>query len=164
MTTPAVIIAVLGTLLAAALTAAEAAINRMSRVRAQELAAEGRVGSAALRTVMSDPAPHLATLAFLRIIAETAVAVLITVLVMGMTETTEAAVLISIAVLAVITFVVVGVSPRTLGRQHFDTVARLSAPTTRVLRIVLGPVSRGLVALGNAVTPGRGYREGPFQS
>ncbi|MBK8756223.1 MAG: HlyC/CorC family transporter [Actinomycetales bacterium] len=164
MTTPAVAIAVFGTLLAAALTAAEAAINRMSRVRAQELAAEGRVGSAALRTVMSDPAPHLATLAFLRIIAETAVAVLITVLVMGMTETTEAAVLISIAVLAVITFVVVGVSPRTLGRQHFDTVARLSAPTTRVLRIVLGPVSRGLVALGNAVTPGRGYREGPFQS
>lgn len=164
MTTAAVIIAVLGTLLAAALTAAEAAINRMSRVRAEELAAEGRVGASSLSTIMADPAPHLATLAFLRIIAETAVAVVITVLVMGMTETTEAAVLISIAVLAVITFVVVGVSPRTLGRQHFDTTARLAAPTTRVLRIVLGPIARGLVALGNAVTPGRGYREGPFQS
>ena len=29
---------------------------------------------------------------------------------------------------------------------------------------MLGPVARLLVALGNAVTPGRGYRDGPFQS
>ena len=32
------------------------------------------------------------------------------------------------------------------------------------LRRVLGPLARLLVALGNAVTPGRGYRDGPFQS
>ena len=32
------------------------------------------------------------------------------------------------------------------------------------LRRVLGPVARLLVALGNAVTPGEGYRDGPFDS
>ena len=32
------------------------------------------------------------------------------------------------------------------------------------LRRVLGPVARLLVALGNAVTPGKGYRDGPFDS
>ena len=29
---------------------------------------------------------------------------------------------------------------------------------------MLGPFSRLLVALGNAVTPGKGYRDGPFES
>jgi len=66
--------------------------------------------------------------------------------------------------MAVVSFVVVGVSPRTLGRQNYDTVALWAAPVAVGLRKVLGPVSRILVALGNAVTPGKGYRDGPFQS
>ena len=66
--------------------------------------------------------------------------------------------------MAVVSFVVVGVSPRTLGRQNYDTVALWAAPVAVGLRKVLGPVSRVLVALGNAVTPGKGYRDGPFQS
>jgi CBS domain containing-hemolysin-like protein len=66
--------------------------------------------------------------------------------------------------MALVSFVVVGVSPRTLGREHSDTVALLASPVIVWLRRVLGPVARVLIALGNAVTPGRGYRDGPFQS
>jgi CBS domain containing-hemolysin-like protein len=33
-----------------------------------------------------------------------------------------------------------------------------------LLRRILGPVARLMVALGNAVTPGRGFRDGPFES
>ena len=66
--------------------------------------------------------------------------------------------------MAVVSFVVVGVSPRTLGQQHHDRVALAAAPVARVLRRVLGPLSYALVALGNAVTPGKGFRDGPFQS
>src|SRR5207245_2499597 len=34
----------------------------------------------------------------------------------------------------------------------------------RVLGSVLGPLSRLLIMVGNAITPGRGFREGPFSS
>jgi CBS domain containing-hemolysin-like protein len=58
--------------------------------------------------------------------------------------------------------VIVGVFPRTLGRQHAYTVGRIAAPAVRWLGRALGPLARLLILIGNAVTPGRGYREGPF--
>ena len=164
MITEAVVGAILATILAFALSAGESAIHRMTRVRAEELRDEGRVGSRALQAVVADPAPYLATMTFLRIIAESATAVLTTAVLVAVTDSIARALLIAIAIMAVVSFVVVGVSPRTLGRQHYDRVALLAAPVARGLRYVLGPIAHGLVAFGNAVTPGRGYRDGPFQS
>ncbi len=164
MITEAIVGAVLATILAFALSAGESAIHRMTRVRAEELREEGRVGSRALDAVVADPAPYLATMTFLRIIAESATAVLTTAVLVAVTDSIARALLIAIAIMALVSFVVVGVSPRTLGRQHYDRVALLAAPAARGLRYVLGPIAHGLVALGNAVTPGRGYRDGPFQS
>src|SRR3954464_11399589 len=146
------------------LSAAEAAIFRMSRVRAQELFDEGRSGAKSLMTVVGDSPAYLSVIAFLRVVAEATAAVLVTLAVAGRFESTWSRALISIAIMAVVSFVVVGVSPRTLGRQNYDTVALWAAPVAVGLRKVLGPVSRVLVALGNAVTPGKGYRDGSFQS
>ena len=81
-----------------------------------------------------------------------------------MVDGLAARVVTAIGIMALVSFVIVGVSPRTLGRQHADTVALLAAPVVVWLRRVLGPLARLLVAIGNAVTPGRGYRDGPFQS
>ena len=162
--TQIVVVTVLATVLAFCLSAAEAALSRMSRVRADELADEGRVGARALVGVVADLPPYLAVLAFVRVVAEAATAVLITVAVSAVTDSLGKALAISIMAMAVVSFVVVGVSPRTLGRQHYDRVALLAAPVVRVLRRVLGPLSHALVALGNAVTPGKGYRDGPFQT
>ncbi|MBK8469186.1 MAG: HlyC/CorC family transporter [Actinomycetales bacterium] len=159
-----IVVAVLSTVLAFLFAAAESALHRMSRVRAQELFDEGRVGSRSLMVVVADSTPYAAVLAFLRVVAEAATAVLITVAVFGLTDSLGKALAISIGAMAVVSFVIVGVSPRTLGRQNYDRVALVAAPVMRGLRTVLGPVARGLVALGNAVTPGRGYRDGPFQT
>ncbi|MEI2765622.1 MAG: hemolysin family protein [Dermatophilaceae bacterium] len=164
MVTQMVLVAMASTVVAFLLAAGEAAIYRMSRVRAEELYDDGRAGAASLLAVMGEPAPYLAVLSFLRVVAEAATAVLITVAVIGLVDSIGAALAISIAIMALVSFVVVGVSPRTLGRQNYDRVALVAAPFTRGLRRVLGPVARALVALGNAVTPGRGYRDGPFQS
>ncbi len=164
MTVGLVAAAVVSTIAAFLLSAAEAAVYRMSRVRAQELSDEGRPGGTALLAVVAEPAPHLAVLAFLRVVAEAATAVLITITVIGIVDSIGQALAISIAVMAVVSFVVVGVSPRTLGRQHYDRVALAAAPLTRGLRRILGPLAQALVALGNAVTPGKGYRDGPFQT
>jgi CBS domain containing-hemolysin-like protein len=125
---------------------------------------DGRRGASSLAIIVADSAPYLSAAAFVRVLAESAAAVLITLVVVSSVSDLGPALAISIGVMAAISFVLVGVSPRTLGRQHADQVALLTAPTLVLLRRVLGPVARLLVALGNAVTPGRGYRDGPFES
>ena len=146
------------------LAASEAAIFRMSRVRANELFDEGRSGAKSLLTVVGDSPAYLSVIAFLRVVAEATAAVLVTLAVAGQIESTWWRALTSIAIMAVVSFVFVGVSPRTLGRQHYDTVALWAAPFAVGLRRVLGPVAKLLVVLGNAVTPGAGYTDGPFQT
>ena len=156
--------ALISIVVAFVLSASEAAIFRMSRVRAQELWDEGRSGATSLLTVVGDSPAYLAVIAFLRVVAEATTAVLVTLAVAGQVTSTWGRALISIAIMAVVSFVVVGVSPRTLGRQNYDTVALWSAPFAVGLRRVLGPVAKLLVVLGNAVTPGKGYSDGPFQT
>jgi hypothetical protein len=68
-----------------------------------------------LVAVVAQPAPYLAVLAFVRVVAEAATAVLITVAVISVTESLAKALAISIAVMAVVSFVVVGVSPADVG-------------------------------------------------
>jgi CBS domain containing-hemolysin-like protein len=164
MVTRLALLALLSILVAFLLAAAEAALWRTSRIRAQELREEGRAGSAALERIVHDGAAYLSVLAFVRVVAEASTAVLITFAVSRLVDGLALRVVTAIGVMAVVSFVVVGVSPRTLGRQHADRVALVSAPVVVWLRRVLGPLARVLVALGNAVTPGRGYRDGPFQS
>ena len=64
--------------------------------------------------------------------------------------------------MTVVSFVVVGVGPRTIGRQHAYAVGRFAAPLVHWLGRALGPLATLLIRIGNAVTPGRGFREGPF--
>jgi CBS domain containing-hemolysin-like protein len=159
-----VVLAVAATLLAFLISTAEAAFSRMSRTRAQELLDERRPGAAALVRVVGDTAAYLSVLSFLRVIAESTVAVMVTLAVVERVEGTIQPFLIAIAIMALISFAVVGVSPGTLGAQHSTKVALAAAPTTVWLRRVLGPFSRLLIALTNAVTPGKGFRDGPFES
>ncbi|WP_377643309.1 hemolysin family protein [Oryzobacter terrae] len=156
--------AVLATLVAFLISTAEAAFQRMSRARAHELLEEGRPGARALVKVVGDTAAYLSVLSFLRVIAESTVAVMVTLAVTDYVEGTFEPFLVAIAIMALISFAVVGVSPGTLGMQHSTRVALASAPTAVWVRRVLGPFSRLLIALTNAVTPGKGFRDGPFET
>ena len=66
--------------------------------------------------------------------------------------------------MVVISFVVIGVGPRTLGRQHAYSIALVAALPLQAISVLLTPISRLLVLIGNALTPGRGFRNGPFAS
>jgi CBS domain containing-hemolysin-like protein len=70
--------------------------------------------------------------------------------------------LATLAIMLVVSFVVIGVAPRTVGRQHSERVALLSAGPLIAFTKVLGPLPQLLILVGNAVTPGRGFSEGPF--
>ncbi|MBJ7386966.1 MAG: HlyC/CorC family transporter, partial [Mycolicibacterium sp.] len=68
------------------------------------------------------------------------------------------------AIMVVVSFVAIGVGPRTIGRQNAYTIALVSALPLQAISVLLTPISRLLVLLGNALTPGRGFRNGPFAS
>ena len=73
-------------------------------------------------------------------------------------------VLTSAGVMIVVSYVLIGVGPRTLGRQHAYGTALATAGVVRLLGRVLGPVATLLILIGNMITPGRGFRDGPFSS
>src|SRR5437667_8597630 len=66
--------------------------------------------------------------------------------------------------MTLVSFVAVGVAPRTTGRRHAYTVGRFAGPFVLWLGRVLGPLARLLILVGNAVTPGKGFRDGPFST
>ena len=72
--------------------------------------------------------------------------------------------LVAVAVMVVIDYVVVGVAPRTLGRQHAARIALVTAPPVYRLATFLAPLTKLLILIGNALTPGKGFRDGPFAS
>ncbi|MCI0688936.1 MAG: hemolysin family protein [Sporichthyaceae bacterium] len=152
-------------LIAALCASADAAISRTSRIRAESLLDEGRTGATRLLAVVDDPPRYLNLALLLRVAAELTAAVLVTVVFLDVFEQSRwKAVLAAAGVMVVVSYIAVGVSPRTLGRQHAESVALASAVVLHPLARVLGPLASLLIVIGNALTPGQGFKEGPFAS
>jgi len=66
--------------------------------------------------------------------------------------------------LVAISYVVVGVGPRTLGKQHAIKWARPAITSAVLLSKLLGPLTTLLIGIGNAITPGKGFKSGPFST
>jgi magnesium and cobalt exporter, CNNM family len=152
-------------LLAGVFSAADAALASFSRARAEELVEEGRAGSKRLVHLLSDSPRYLNTALLLRLLSEISAIVLVTLLVYdAWGGSWWPAVLTSVAAMLVVSFVVIGVAPRTIGRQHSEPVALWTAAPLTAVTTILGPIPRLLILVGNAITPGRGFREGPFST
>ncbi len=149
---------------AGVLSAADAAINRVSRVSVDAYEREGRRGVVALRAVLADPARYVNVALFLRAVGRITAVVLVTVVALDVFPDRWQAVLVAAGVMVVVDYVVVGVAPRTLGRQHSARIALVTVPTVYRLATVLAPLTKLLILIGNALTPGRGFRDGPFAS
>lgn len=156
--------ALLSVVLGFLFAAIDSALSRIGRHTAEDLLEAKRRGAVALDRLVDDSSSVAMVLAFLRVAAEATAAVLVTLAVREALDGFWTALLVAIVVMAVVSFVLVGVSPRTLGRQHAIPVALVAAPVVLWLHRFLGPIARALVAVGNAVTPGHGYRDGPFDT
>ena len=150
--------------LAGAFGAMDAALQRVSPARVEELRRDGVRRAPRLEQVLTERARAVALLLLLRIACEMVAAVLVAVLVVRALGMGWQAVLAAAAVMVVVSYVLVGVGPRTLGRQHAYPIALATAGVVRLLVRLLGPVATLLILLGNAITPGRGYRDGPFST
>ena len=144
--------------------AADAAITMVSGGRVDELHREGRRGAAALAVITQDKPRFTNLLLMLRVAAELTATVSVTVVAVSVWGARWWSGVVVVAVMLLLCYVVIGVLPRTIGRQHPYSIGLAAAGPTRAIGRVLAPVASLLILLGNGITPGRGFREGPFSS
>ena len=150
-------------LLAGLFSAIDAAISTVSMARVEELVRDERPGSVRLSRVIRERPRYINLVVLLRIACEATATVLVVAYLHDRFEFIWALVGAA-AIMTVASFVVIGVGPRTLGRQHAYTFALMSAFPLQAISVLLAPISRLLILLGNALTPGRGFSNGPFAS
>jgi CBS domain containing-hemolysin-like protein len=136
------------------MAALDAAMAVTSRHDLLEFAERDPRRASRLRRVADDADAHLQAVVFIRVLAETTAAVLVTVAFTILFANIWWAMLAAAILMTGISFVLVGASPRSVGRRHAEGLLRASAGIVRALRIILGPVVHGLIALGDRVTPG----------
>lgn len=143
------------------LAASESALTSISRVVLDEI--EGKRGGALLRKFSAQPARYLNVILLVRKFCELTATVLLAVILLRNYSSAQAMTL-TVLIMVILSYVVVGVGPRTLGRQQPHKYARYGIIIAYGLAFLLGPVTALLIAVGNAITPGKGFRSGPFTS
>ncbi len=147
--------------LAGLFAAVDTAAATVSTARVDDMVKESRAGAKRLRSVLDQRATYVGLAVLLRVLCETAAVGLVAVSAVdaigvgwGLT--------VAVVVMTLVSYIAVGVGPRTLGRQHAYSIALVAGPVLTAIGVLLRPVTRLLILIGNGLTPGRGYRNGPF--
>jgi CBS domain containing-hemolysin-like protein len=160
----ALVVAILLVPIGGLIACVDSALARVSKARAEEFLREGRPGAQALWTIMADRPRYTNLLLLLRLSCELTATVLVTIVARDNFGARWPVPLLTVLLMIVVCYAVIGVGPRTLGRQHFNQVALAGAGAVRMLGRLFNPLASLLTLLGNAITPGRGLRDGPFSS
>ena len=139
------------------LAAADAALGVLSRTDLIDLASGSRV-KRSLLAIAADVASHVNAINFLRVTSETTAAVLVTLALVATFPQPDqwwVILLIAALIMTAVSFVLVGSSPRSVGRAHARGLMLFAAFPVHATRVLLGPLAAALVAIGNRVTPGR---------
>ena len=146
----AVVLVLFGGLLAAV----DSALTVVSRTDLVDFAATAR-SRKSLLAIAADVGTHANAVNFMRVVSETTAAVLITLVFANLVDQWWLALLYSALIMTAASFVLVGSSPRSVGRAHSRGILKFAAPLVRGIRLFLGPIANALVTIGNRVTPGR---------
>lgn len=163
MNDPALLVIAAGLVVLAGIFAmADSALPLISPARVAEMVRDGQRGAKTLQVVRERAPHHLALLLLLRLVCELTATVLVALVAIDTWGPGWLAGVVTAGSMTIVNFALVGVGPRTIGVQNPYQVGLLTASLTRWLGRVLGPLARVLILIGNAVTPGQGFREGPF--
>ena len=144
------------------IAAAEAGLSSFSKSRADRLVEEKVSGARRVRQITDDPPRYLNTALFLRTVVEISAITLVAMVIFSAGWPVWQTGAITAGVMTVVSYIFWGVAPRTLGRQHAERVACALAGPLVAVTTVLGPFPRLLILIGNALTPGKGFTDGPF--
>jgi CBS domain containing-hemolysin-like protein len=150
-------------LLAALLTMAQTAIDRVSRGKAHHLVQEKKKGSQYLLRIVEDPARYMNVMWLLTLVAQVTAAVLATGL--AIDAFSGAGEVVAAIGVTVVLYVVAVLPPKAIAVQHTDRCALAVARSIYLLGKFLRPLSRVLVIASNfmmLLLPGRRMPEGPF--
>src|ERR1700754_3446991 len=137
-----IVLAVLLVPLAGLFAAADASLGTVSRARVEALVRAGRTGSRQLAAVVADRPRYVNLLLLLRLACETVATVLATLVAIQLVTPIWLGAVIAGAIMLVVSYVLIGVGPRTIGRQHPYFVGLLLAAPVRALAALLGPLTR----------------------
>ena len=153
-----VVLVALGTLLAVS----EAALTRMTRVRALALVEEKRRNAVVLERIEADPPRYLNAVYLAVMFCQNGSAIVVAIL----AERSFGGLGVTLASVGftLLYFVVVEAMAKTFGVLHSDRAALAVAPFVWFLGRVLAAPTRALIGLANVLLPGKGLKEGPFVS
>jgi CBS domain containing-hemolysin-like protein len=146
------------------LAGSEAALNSVTRIAVESIAQRSARRAALVGKIIKDPARYLNVILLVRKTAELSAAVIVAEAFISQMENNLLAGIYAIALMVVLSYVVVGVGPRTLAKQQPMRWIVPASYASWILAKILGPVTVILIALGNAITPGKGFRKGPFSN
>ena len=157
-----ILIAAIVEILAAFFIAGRTAILKTSESRVEQLRREEVTGIEKLQKVISEKAKHVAVLQLVALALTSTGGVLLTFVFIESDLNLNSALIFAIIVVSLLGFIVLGVAPETLGRQKSDRISLMTAPIALTIKPIIWPIAKLLVAIGNALTPGKGFKEGPF--
>jgi CBS domain containing-hemolysin-like protein len=133
--------------------AIDAAYQSLSRADIADLA-EGR-REKTFNRIAADIPNHVNAVNFVRVLCEMFAAILVALAFVSAGLDLTGSLVWSAVAMTAITFVLVGSSPRSVGRANPFVIVRWTGWLVRMFRVVLGPVTVALVGVGNLVTPSR---------
>ena len=157
-----ILLAAIVEILAAFFIAGRTAILKTSESRVEQLRREDVKGIEKLQKVISEKAKHVAVLQLVALAFTSAGGVLLTFVFIESNINLNSALIFAIIVVSLVGFIVLGVAPETLGKQKSDRISLITAPVALAIKPIIWPIAKLLVAVGNALTPGKGFKEGPF--
>lgn len=159
-----IILAIFLLILAGFLAGSEAALNSVSRIAVEAIAERSARRASLVGKIIKDPARYLNVVLLVRKAAELTATVIVAEFFISEMENNVLAGVYAVILMVVLSYVVVGVGPRTLAKQNPMKWIVPASYASWILAKILGPVTVILIALGNAITPGKGFRKGPFSN
>ena len=157
-----ILLAAIVEILAAFFIAGRTAIIKTSESRVEQLRRDEVKGIEKLQRVISEKAKHVAVLQLVALALTSTGGVFLTFVFIEYNMNLNSALIFAIIVVSLVGFIVLGVAPETLGKQKSDRISLITAPVALTIKPIIWPIAKLLVAIGNALTPGKGFKEGPF--
>lgn len=155
-------VTVLALALSGLLGTVESAVSSISRARVEAMVKDDVAGARPLLDVLERRADHINLLILLKTVLDATAAVFAAALAREYIASDLWAITLAIVAVTVISYAVIGVFARTMGRKNPYSISLRSGMVLQSVAFVLGPVSRLLIWVGNLIAPGAGFRHGPY--
>ncbi|UVI37909.1 hemolysin family protein [Brevibacterium spongiae] len=148
--------------IAATLSAVDAALLNVSHHAVEEVKEEGKRAAVRVEKILADLPTNINVIIFVRNFLEALATVFIALAYDSYYSVGPLMVFLTVLTASVAVFIIAGVSPRTIGKRRSLAVCLNLSWVVRIVLVVLKPLTRILVVLGNLLTPDKVYKDGPF--